>query len=317
MPLEAVTLDRVGLVRMVKIAGRDVATSDVGMVAAAAVVFIASFLPWMRVDYYYYRGASHVGWACGFFAVVAIFLSLAVAGLVVGRIFGGVRVPPLGPVGPALLNVVVGGVATLFVLIRLGTVSPYDPGVGLYFGLIGAAALTVFAVLGLLASGESFPGRGGPGQGVPPFAAPPPYGQAYGYQPPPGTPYGQQPSAPYGQATPAPGYGQPTPAPGYGQPTPAPGYGQPPPAPGYGPPTPAPGYGQPAQPPAYGQAPSAPYAPPYGQPTPYGQQPPGYGQQPPPGQGTPPPGQGTPPPGHDPSAGQPPAGGQPYGQQPS
>ncbi len=256
------------------------------MLAAGAVVFIAGFLPWMRVDYYYYRGASHAGWACGFFSVVAILLSVGVAGLVAARSFAGARVPQLGPVGPALLNVILGGVATLFVLIRLVSVSPYDPGVGLYFGLIGAAVLTAFAVLGLLASGESIPGRGprppAAPFGPPPPYAQPPYGQPYAYQQPPGTPYGQQPGAPYG--------GQPTPAPGYGQPTP--------------------GYGQPAQPTGYGQQPpAAPYAP-YGQSAPYDQQPPQLGYSQPQA-----PGHGTPPPGHDPSA-QPPPSGQPYGQQP-
>ncbi|MBL7490092.1 hypothetical protein I6A60_26915 [Frankia sp. AgB1.9] len=286
---DAVTLDRAGLVPMVKIAGRDVATSDVGMVAAGAVVFIAGFLPWMRVDYYYYRGASHAGWACGFFPVVAILLSVSVAGLVAARSFGGVRVPQLGPVGPALLNVILGGVATLFVLIRLVSVSPYDPGIGLYFGLIGAAVLTAFAAMGLLSSGESIPGRG-PRPPAAPFGAPPPYGQPpygqpYAYQQPPGAPYGQQPNAPYGS-----------------QPTPAPGYGQPTPAPGYGPSTQPTGYGQ--------QPPATPYSP-YGQPAPYGQQPPspGYGQPSAPGHG-------TPPPGYDPGSQEPPAGGQPYGQQP-
>jgi hypothetical protein len=140
---------------MIKIAGRDVATSDVGTLAGGAVVFVASFLPWMRVDWYYYRGVSHIGWACGFFAVVAIVFSMGVTGLVAARIFGNVRVPPVGPVGPASLNVIIGALATLFVLLRLFTVSPYDPGFGIYCGLVGAAALTGFSVLGLRASGES------------------------------------------------------------------------------------------------------------------------------------------------------------------
>ena len=288
---------------MVKIAGREAAASDVGAVAGGLVVLISSFLPWMGVDWYYYRGINHMGWSSGPLAVFAILLALAGAGLVAARVFGNIRLPAIGPVGPALLNVILGAVATLFILIRLVTVDPYDSRFGLYFALIGAAVLAGFSVLGLLTSGEQPPGRGAGGS---PWGPRPPYGpQPYGGQP-YGQPYGYPAAAPqpttsaggYGQPTPAPGYGQPTPAPGYGQPTPAPGYGQPapapapPPAPGYGQPTPAPapGYGQPAPTPAPG----------YGQPAApgYGQTPPGYGQPPAPGPGTPPPGT-------------------PYGQQPS
>ncbi|MBL7499181.1 hypothetical protein I6A84_39740 [Frankia sp. CNm7] len=285
---------------MVKIAGRDVATSDVGTLAGGLVVLISSFMPWMGIDWYYYRSTNHMGWSSGALAVLAILLSVAVAGLVAARVFGNTRVPALGPVGPALLNVILGGVATLFILLRLITVDPYDSKFGLYFGLIGAAALTGFSVLGLLASGEPFPGRGagggpaGPGgpTGGPggPWSPQPPYGPG---QQPYGQPYGyQQPAAPYGQQQPPPSYPQPTPAPGYGQ-QPAPsGYTQPTATPGYGqPPAPAPG--------GYGQPPATPA--PYGQPSPYGQPPgPGYGQPP------------APP--YDPNQ-QPPAG-QPYGQQP-
>ena len=298
--------DEVGLVPMVKIAGRDVATGDVGVLAGGGLVFIASFLPWMRVNWYYYRGASHAGWACGFFAVVAILFSMGVAGFVAARIFGGVRLPPIGPVGPALLNVILGGVATLFILIRLITVSPYDPGAGLYLGLVGAAVLTGFAIMALPASGGSFPGRGsGPLGPQPPFGgqqppfAPGPYGQPYGYQPQPGTPYAQQSGgAPYGQQGAPPGYPQPGPV----YPQPGSGYGQR---------NPAPGYGTQGLPTGYGQPPAA-FHPPYGQSPPPGQAPaapasPAYGQ---------PPAPGTPAPDHEPPAERPPAGGQPYGQQP-
>ncbi|ONH32112.1 hypothetical protein [Pseudofrankia asymbiotica] len=298
---------------MVKIAGRDVVTSDVGVVAGGLVVLISSFLPWMGIDWFYYRGSIHMGWASGPLAVVAIVLSFAAVGLAAARIITNLRLPAIGPVGPALLTVILGAVATLFILIRLVTVHPWDSRFGLYFGLVGAAALTGFSVVGLLASGEQIPGRG-PVTGTPPWGQRPPYGQPYG-QPygHPGAapaPYGQQPATPYPQP-PATGYPQP-PATGYGQPAPAPGYGQPTPAPGYGQPTPAPGYGQPTAPPAPGVGQPTP-APGSGQPpAPYG--PPIHGQPP----GTPAPGYGqAPPPGHDPAQQQPPQAGAPYGEQPS
>ncbi|MDT3438484.1 MULTISPECIES: hypothetical protein [unclassified Pseudofrankia] len=269
---------------MVKIAGRDVVTSDVGVVAGGLVVLISSFLPWMGIDWFYYRGSIHMGWASGPLAVFAIVLSFAAAGLVAARMVANLRLPAIGPVGPALLTVILGAIATLFILIRLVTVHPWDSRFGLYFGLIGAAALTGFSVVGLLASGEQIPGRG-PVTGAPWEQRPPygqPYGRPYGHPGAAPAPYGPQPAAPYPQP-PATGYGQPTPAPGYGQPTPIP----------TATPTPAPGYGQPPAP--------------YGQPSPYGQPPqtpaPGYGQ--------------APAPGYDPGRQQPPQAGAPYGQQPS
>jgi len=283
---------------MVKIAGRDVATSDIGTVAGGLVVLISSFLPWMGIDWYYYRGNNHLGWSSGALAVIAILLVIATAGLAVARVFAGERVPAFGPVGPALLNVIAGAVATLFILIRLVTVNPYDSRFGLYFGLIGAAAVTGFSIAGLLSNGEQGPGRRPSGPkgpwGQPPGPAGP--GGPWGQQPPPyGQPYGHQGVTPYGQPTPAPGYGQ------QPQPTPAPGYGQQPQ------PTPAPGYGQQPQPtPA-----------PYGQPTPYGQPPPATPPATPPGygQGPSPYGQAATP-GYE-STAQPPQAGTPYGQPPS
>ena len=202
---------------MAKIAGREVATSDVGILAGGVVVFIASFLPWLRWDFYYYRPITHIGWASGLLADLAIALALAVAALVAARIFANVRLPSVGPVGPALLNVLAGGVATLFTLIRLATASPYEARFGLYFALIGSAALTGFSVLALLASGEPIPGRGpgparpGPwGPGTPPDQRP--YGQPYGYQPAPPYTRAQQPA---GQNSPD--TGQPPAAPGLGE----------------------------------------------------------------------------------------------------
>jgi hypothetical protein len=252
---------------MAQIGGRNLATSDIGILGGGVVVLVSSFLPWMGIDWYYYRDSfNHIGWASGFFAVVAILLALGAAGLVAARIFANFTPPPLGPVGPALLNVVLGGVAVLFILLRLITVNPYDSKFGLFVGLIGAAVVTGFSVLGLRASGEAIPGRGPGGPPGGPYGQQPPYGQPYGQQP-----YGQQPPPGYGQ--PPPGYGQ-QPPPGWGQ-QPPPGYGQQPP-PGYGqPPTggqppqgqqPPPGYGQQQPPPGYGQQ----------------QPPPGYGQQQPP-----------------------------------
>jgi hypothetical protein len=253
----------------VKIAGRDVATSDVGILAGGLVVFVFSFMPWLGFDWYYYRSITHVGWASGWSAVLGILAGLVAAGLVAARVFGNVRVPALGPVGPALLTVILGGLSVFFTLLRLLTASPYDTKFGIYVALIGSAVLTAFSVRSLRASGETIPGRVA---GATAWGPQPPYG-GYTQQPPYG---GYQPGAPYATPQPAaPTYGAPPPA-TYG---PVPGY---PTAGGYAPqPSGYPGYG--AQPPVYDgqQAPSYPPYPSFGQPAGYGPQPPapGYDQQ--------------------------------------
>ncbi|WP_322762396.1 hypothetical protein [Frankia sp. Cr2] len=223
---------------MAQIGGRTVATGDVGIMGAGVVVFVSSFLPWYGASFGGYH-ASISGWNSGFIAWFPILLCLAVAGVVAAATFGNVRLPTGGPVGPSLALVLGGGVAVLLILLRWITLP--DAGsslfaaqiksgakVGLFLGLIGAAAMTGFAVLRLLGSGESIPGRGlRPAGGGTYGQQPPPYGQQppppYGQQPPAGgAPYGQQPPPPYGQQPPAGGapYGQ--------QPPPAGGYDQPP-----------------------------------------------------------------------------------------
>ncbi|WP_322752156.1 hypothetical protein [Frankia sp. Cas3] len=211
---------------MVQIGGRTVATGDVGIMGAGVAVFVSSFLPWYGASFGGYR-ASVSGWNSGFIAWFPILLCLAVAGVVAAATFGNVRLPTVGPVGPSLAFVLGTGVAVLLILLRWITLPDAGsslfaaqiksgPEVGLFLGLIGAAVMTGFAVLRLLASGEPIPGRGPRSAG------------GYGQQP-PQPPYGQQPpQPPYGQQPPQPPYGQQPPQPPYGQQPPAGGYGQPP-----------------------------------------------------------------------------------------
>ncbi|KJE24139.1 hypothetical protein FF36_01542 [Frankia torreyi] len=283
---------------MAQIGGRSVATNDIGVIASGLVMFIVSFLPWYSVSYAFFGRSTELhenGWGLGFNSWFPVLLVLAVAGLLVARLFADLRIPDVGPVSALWILPAASAFAALLLLIRwirfpdVAKGLDAGPSYGFYLALVAAIAQTVFGVLSALSNGATIPGRGRPGgPGVPgawPPPGQPPYGQPYGQQPTPG--YGA-PTGGYGQ----PGYGQP----GYGQPgygQPQQGYGQPPV--GYGQP-PQGGYGQPQQsgygaPPTsnYGQAPQGGYGQP---PAGYGQPPAGYGQ--PPAYGQPQPGYGQP-----------------------
>ena len=257
---------------VVKVAGRDLAINDIGVMGAGVLVFIFSFLPWYSVTLTNPFGGpdfseSANAWDVEFRGWFPILLCIAVAIFAAVRIFVNPPIPPL-PVPLPWITAAVSAIAVIFILVRWATFPdvPKEEGLdagasfGIFLALFAAIAQTVFGVLAGLAGGTPIPGRpGGPGA---PGSRPgqQPYGQPYGQQQPP--PYGQP---PYGQQQP-PSYGQQP----YGQPPTGgqPGYGQPPTGgqPGYG----QPPYGQ-QQPPSYGQQP-------YGQPPTGGQ--PGYGQPP-------------------------------------
>jgi hypothetical protein len=269
---------------MARIAGRDVATNDIGVMTAGLVVFIASFLPWYTVKITFLGASSSSslnGWGVNFGGWFPILLALAVAVVAAARVFGDVRLPDVGPIAFSWLLAGVSALAAIIILLRWVTFpdsggSGVDAGAGfgLFIALLATIAQAVFGVLAALASGAPLPGIGARGPQPPqaPGFGQPPHG--YG-QPPAGPGYGQpQPPPGYGQPPSGQGYGQAQPPPGYGQPQPPPGYGQPPSGPSYGQPQPPPGYGQPPSGQGYGQAPPSGSA--YGQPQP----PPGYGQQP-------------------------------------
>ncbi|MCM3882926.1 hypothetical protein [Frankia sp. R82] len=300
---------------MARIGGREIATNDIGVIAASAVMFIVSFLPWYSVKFSFFgsgRTAHENAWGLGFNSWFPVLLVLAVGGVLAARLFAGLRVPDLGPVAVVWVLPAVSLLAFLLLLLRwirfpdVPAGVDAGPSVGFFLAIVASLAQTVFGVLAALASGAPLPwrpggggtGPGGSGQWQP-SANQPPYGQPYGQQPTPGG-YGQQPG--YGQpgyGQPPQGYGQPPTGGGYGQQPPPgygqqPGYGQPPAGGGYGQPPAGGGYGQ-QPPPGYGQQPQQPG---YGQPPAGG----GYGQQPAPGYG-----------GQQPGYGQPPQDG--YGQQ--
>ncbi len=147
------------------ISGRNVNTSDVGIVGGGAVLLISSFLPWYGASGGGFS-ASVSGWSAGFTAWFSILLGIAVAGAVAARVFGDVRLPAAGGAGPALILTGVATFAVLLILLRLLTLPSgggftgfsYGPRIGLFLGLIGAAVEAVFGFLSFRTSGETLPG---------------------------------------------------------------------------------------------------------------------------------------------------------------
>jgi hypothetical protein len=154
---------------MPRTGGRTKAASDIGIVGAAAVVFVSGFLPWYGASFGGYS-ATASGWNSGFLAWCPVLLCVAAAVTVALPRFGNVRLPNLGQVGPALWPIVGGGLAVLLILIRWVTLPDFSDSVfatqihsgaevGLYLGLLGALAVTGFGVLGARTADSTIFGR--------------------------------------------------------------------------------------------------------------------------------------------------------------
>ncbi len=205
-----------------RLAGRDVPNNDLGVLVAGAVLFIASLFDWFSVGRF-----GENAWGVGFFAYGGVELGLLVAALVVVRTFTRVQLPAVG-VDWVLIIAGLAGLGTIMIMLKmLLGIDNFDRAAGLWLGLIASVAITVCAVLSVLASGYTLPGQGSRGRSqFPPApgaqydASGRPIPGGYGE---PGA-YGQPPQSGYGQQPPQSGYGQQSP---YGQP-PQGGYAQPP-----------------------------------------------------------------------------------------
>lgn len=147
------------------IAGRDIATNDVGIMGGGVAVLVASVLPWYGAS----GGGFSVsvsGWGAGFTAWFSILLCLVVAGAVAARVFAGTRLPAAGSVGPALLLAAAAGLASLLIIIRLLSLPSggafnfhYGARFGLFLGLLGALVEVAFCALAFRTSGEKLPSK--------------------------------------------------------------------------------------------------------------------------------------------------------------
>jgi hypothetical protein len=153
---------------MTKVGGRDVGTNDLGMMATGAVMLIDSFLPWYGVDFGF-ASVSVKGWSAGFLSWFAILLVIVVAGAVAARVFAGATMPKTGTVGPALGLLVLSGLASVLLVLRLLTHNDYTK-FGLYLGLLLALGQAAFAFLAFRTSGEHAPAFGHGPTTAPPAA---------------------------------------------------------------------------------------------------------------------------------------------------
>ncbi|HVQ97008.1 MAG TPA: hypothetical protein VMU51_38690 [Mycobacteriales bacterium] len=192
---------------------------------AGLLLFIDSLLPWFRacVDFGQFGGkvcGSHNGWN-NVLSLIAILLAIALVVHVVLEL-SGTALPSVGTLSWGLIQLVVAGVAALFVVLQVIIGDHKVPrSIGAYLGIVFVAGLVYGAFLRFQDSQKAVP-HGGPYQQGPPPGYP--QGPPPGYQqgPPPGG-YQQGPPPGYGQAPP-PGYQQ-APPPGYQQ-GPPPGYQQ-------------------------------------------------------------------------------------------
>jgi hypothetical protein len=158
---------------MANVGGREVATDDLGVLAAGLAALVFSFLPYVGSSYKVKGlggGSSHVnawhGWS-----VFGLLLLVVAAAVVAARVFGAVELPAL-PVGWHVLVAGAAALGTFIVLVRglswggtefEGVGTSYSSGMrwGGYLLVLAGVAETVFAVRALRASGESLPFDGG------------------------------------------------------------------------------------------------------------------------------------------------------------
>lgn len=119
------------------------------IVIAGLLLFIDGFLPWYDVDFGILGSITRNGWQSpgAFWSILAIFIGLAMAGVVILKDLTDVAVPDnVG--GLTWPKILLGGgvVALLFVLIKLVNESSFL-GFGFYLGIIATGALAVAGFL--------------------------------------------------------------------------------------------------------------------------------------------------------------------------
>ena len=157
---------------------KQLSTLDRVIAVGAAVVFIASFMPWYGVSVGPFS-ASVSGWSAGFTAWAgALLLTFAGVLLVLRR--SGATLPSL-QVGPSVLVAGIAGLGLLLMIIRWVSLPryhisdlSYDAGAryGLYIALIAGIAEVAAAVTAMRASGEKMPWAQAHQAGTPPEAPP-------------------------------------------------------------------------------------------------------------------------------------------------
>jgi hypothetical protein len=152
---------------MATVAGRQVETNDLGVMAAGVAALVFSLLPYWGVSYKVQglgsASSSITAWHS--YALLGVLLLVAAAGVVAARVFAGVTLPDL-PIGWHVLVAGASALGTLLVILRGLTIgnggfsgfgSSVSAGVkwGGWLLFIAAIVETVFAVMALRESGET------------------------------------------------------------------------------------------------------------------------------------------------------------------
>jgi hypothetical protein len=163
---------------------QDINRNDLGVMAAGAVAFIASFLPYYGVSYsgatvagVHVGGGSFTVTAWHGYAVVGLLLIFAAAILIAVKTFATM---PTMPLGVHIVAAILAGLGTLLVILR-GFTYPHASFPGGSYGVkwggyvlfVVGIVVTVFAILGMRESGEKMAWQSGGAPAEPPPSAPP------------------------------------------------------------------------------------------------------------------------------------------------
>lgn len=109
-------------------------------VGGAALMLIASFLPWYSIDIGEFGSFSRNGWQSpgAIWSVLAVIISVGFAGVILARKFGNVQLPDLGQFTWGQAALAAGGAVVLFIIIKLVSESSFMA-FGFFLGIIAAA----------------------------------------------------------------------------------------------------------------------------------------------------------------------------------
>ncbi|HEY7268209.1 MAG TPA: hypothetical protein VH951_00145 [Dehalococcoidia bacterium] len=119
-------------------------TGEKLVVGGAALMLIASFLPWYSVSLGPLGSFHRSGWQSpgALWSVLALLISLGFAGIILGRKFGNLQLPDLGQFTWGQAALAAGAVVALCILLKLINESS-SMAIGFFLGIIAAALVAV------------------------------------------------------------------------------------------------------------------------------------------------------------------------------
>ena len=124
----------------------EMTTGEKLAVGGAALMLIASFLPWYSIDIGEFGSFSRNGWQSpgALWSVLAVIISVGFAGIILARKFGNVQLPDLGQFTWGQAALAAGGAVALCIIIKLVNESSFMA-FGFFLGIIAAALVAAGA----------------------------------------------------------------------------------------------------------------------------------------------------------------------------